>query len=183
LEVNAAESTVLKTNAVLTGLPDFANTFLFVDIKKLSTNLKDIESIKDSETGKSLVDVPNNLYSLNTISYSGNFTGFISDFVAYGTLKSAIGNLSIDLSFKPDENLFTNFSGQVSTRELNLGHLLGNELLGKTSLKATVQGTTKTLLVLFFSMTQMLRLTLWVRLISQTQSRFSTSLPLCQNST
>lgn len=143
LEVNAANSTVLKTSANLTGLPNFKNTFIYFDIKSLSTSLNDIESIENPSTGLPLVNIPDNLYSLDTISYSGNFTGFISDFVAYGTLESAIGTLSMDLSFKPDEeNELTNFEGQVSTRELNLGKLINNEILGKTSLEANVKGVT-----------------------------------------
>ena len=142
IELQALDSTILKANLNLTGLPNFANTFIFLDIKELSTNIKDIESIENPKTNNPLVDIPDNYYSLKKLNYSGTFTGFISDFVAFGTLTSGIGNLSIDLSFKPDEKSTTKFDGKVSTRELDLGKLTANPMLGKISLKATVKGST-----------------------------------------
>lgn len=142
IKINALRSTYLSANVNLSGLPDFKNTLLFIDIKRFSTNIMDIESIENPQTQKPLVDIPDNFYSLKEVNYSGTFTGFISDFVAFGTLSTAIGNLSIDLAFKPDEKSTTAFSGQVSTRELDLGKLTSNSMLGKTSLKANVKGST-----------------------------------------
>jgi hypothetical protein len=140
--ISTKSTTNLQFNASLTGLPDFNNTLLFVDFKNLSTSIKDVKNFKNIKTGKQIIELPENLNSLENVSYSGNFTGFISDFVAYGTIKSAIGNLSIDLSFKPGAKSRTNFNGKLSTNELNLGKLLDNKMLGFTSLKATVKGST-----------------------------------------
>jgi hypothetical protein len=140
--ISTKSNTNLQFNASLTGLPDFNNTLLFADFKNLSTTIVDVKNFKNIKTGKQIIDLPENLNSLERVSYSGNFTGFISDFVAYGTIKSAIGNLSIDLSFKPGAKSRTNFNGNLSTNELNLGKLLDNKMLGYTSLKATVKGST-----------------------------------------
>ncbi|MDX9846151.1 MAG: translocation/assembly module TamB domain-containing protein [Tenuifilaceae bacterium] len=142
LKLNTARSTQILANANLTGLPDINNTFIFTDIKQLTTTIRDIESVKDTRTGQTLVSVPRNFESLKTINFTGNFTGFISDFVAYGTLATAIGSTSIDLSFKPDQNAKTLFNGKVATQELDIGALIGDDLLGKISLTASIEGST-----------------------------------------
>lgn len=142
LELFAADSTRLLFNANLTGLPNFNSTLIFLDIKDLTTNISDIESIRNNETGLPLINLPDNFYALKRLNYSGTFTGFISDFVAYGSLNSAIGKVFVDLSIKPDENSMVNFDGKVSTTSFNLGRLIGNDILGKTSMKATIKGST-----------------------------------------
>ncbi len=142
LKLTTARSSQIMANANLTGLPDINNTFIFTDIKQLKTTIRDIESVRDTRTGQKLVSVPSNFESLKTINFSGNFTGFISDFVAYGTLATAIGSTSIDLSFKPDQNAKTQFNGKVSTQQLDIGKLIGDDLIGKISLAATVEGST-----------------------------------------
>jgi hypothetical protein len=142
LVVSVSSATNISLNCNLSGLPDINNTMLFVDIKNFATTIKDVESFKNAETRKALIEVPSNLYALEKVGFSGNFTGFISDFVAYGTLSTAIGSVSIDLSFKPGAKSRTNFNGKVSTRELDLGRLLDEEMLGKLSLKASVTGNT-----------------------------------------
>lgn len=142
MQITTAESTSLNFNANLTGLPDFNNTLVFLDIKELTTTVQDIESIKNKKTGLPMVSLPDNFTSLKRLSYSGTFTGFTTDFVAYGSLTSSIGKLSVDLSIKPKESSRVSFNGQVSTNKFDLGKLLGNEIIGKTSLKATIKGNT-----------------------------------------
>lgn len=142
LDIKTGNYTSLKANINITGLPNFSNSLLIFDIKKFETHLTDIEAIKDHGTGKSLVELPDNLNTLEKITYSGNFTGFLSDFVAYGTLTSAIGNLSVDISIKPNQQQTTSFDGQISAKNLNLGKLADNNLLGRASLNASIKGST-----------------------------------------
>jgi hypothetical protein len=142
LHLNISNSTYVTANANLTGLPDINNTFLFIDVKDFSTNSDDIESIRDPKSGKPLISLPDELKTLGQIFFNGSFTGFISDFVAYGTLATDIGDLSMDLSFKPDQNALTGFNGKISTNKLDLGTLIGDDILGKISLTASVNGST-----------------------------------------
>lgn len=142
LALTTADSTSLNFNANLTGLPDFNNTLMFIDIKDLTTTVSDIKSIKSKKTGLPIVNLPDKLASLKRLNYTGTFTGFTTDFVAYGSLCSAIGELSVDLLIKPRESSMVNFDGKVSTNGFNLGKLIGNDVIGKTSLMATVKGST-----------------------------------------
>ncbi|HPE17255.1 MAG TPA: translocation/assembly module TamB domain-containing protein [Tenuifilaceae bacterium] len=131
--------TQLNANLNLTGLPNIEETFLFVDINNFATIIDDIETIRDAKTNQRLVTLPDELKSLERVTYQGNFTGFLSDFVAYGMVNSAVGKLSMDISLKPSQKT-SNFNGKVSVSNLNLGKLTNNSLLGKTSLKAEVDG-------------------------------------------
>ena len=140
LDLVLKSQTQLQANLNLTGLPAINETFLFVDINKFSTILDDVESIRNAKTGKRLVSLPEELKTLERITYEGNFTGFLSDFVAYGKLSTAVGKLSMDISLKPSQQT-SNFNGKIYVSNLNLGRITNNSLLGKTSLKAEVDGT------------------------------------------
>lgn len=140
--LHTANRTMLKLNANLTGLPDFKNTLLFFDIKQLNTHVDDLESVKNSITGKTLIKLPDIAHSLKSLQYTGSFTGFISDFVAYGAINSAIGQVFVDISVKPQEASLSGISGKISTDGLDLGKLIGNDILGKTTLEATLKGKT-----------------------------------------
>ena len=142
LSIKTADTTSILANVNLMGLPDFQSTFIFVDIKELITTSDDLQSFKFSDTQQEIIAIPDNLYSLNHISFNGNFTGFITDFVAFGTLSTDIGNISMDLAIKPDQVKNTTFKGSVSTEQLNLGKLVNSDLLGRISLAATVNGNT-----------------------------------------
>ena len=142
LDISTGNNTNLNANINITGLPDINNSLLIVDIKGFTTEISDIEAIKNPSTNKSLIDLPEILMVFEKLSYSGNFTGFLSDFVAYGTLNSSIGNISMDISIKPNQQKTTNFSGEISANGFDLGKLTENQLLGRTSLKANIKGST-----------------------------------------
>lgn len=140
LSIKTADTTSIMANVNLMGLPDFQSTFIFVDIKELITTSDDLQSFRFADTQQKIISIPDDLHSLNHLSFTGSFTGFITDFVAYGTLSTDIGNVSMDLSFKPDQQRATTFQGNLSTNQLNLGKLIANNLLGKVSLAAAING-------------------------------------------
>ncbi len=142
VDLTIGKNTELKANISISGLPDIHNSLLVFDIKNLNIAPDDLAELKKSDTGTPLFVFPENLKVLENISYTGNFTGFISDFVAYGTLESAIGSISMDLAIKPTQQKSTRFNGVVSTKRLDLGKLTNNPLLGTTSLWASIKGST-----------------------------------------
>jgi hypothetical protein len=58
------------------------------------------------------------------VTYRGNFTGFLTDFVAYGTLTSKMGRITTDLSVVPDERRSVTYRGKVATQDFKLGEWL-----------------------------------------------------------
>ena len=142
LQATTGKKTYINSNINLTGLPDFDNTFMFVDIKDLKTSITDLESFSFADSQKQVVQLPDVLNTIQSVDFSGNFTGFISDFVAYGTLKTNIGDISMDLSIKPDQQKATQFKGKIATQKLHLGTLISNKILGEVSLSASLNGST-----------------------------------------
>ncbi|HPT31845.1 MAG TPA: hypothetical protein PLW67_08395, partial [Prolixibacteraceae bacterium] len=70
----------------------------------------------------------------------GNFTGFPTDFVAYGTFDSQMGQIKSDLSFVPAENGSIQFRGKIETTDFQLGKLIATKELGGISLHGMVKG-------------------------------------------
>ncbi|MBN1989635.1 MAG: translocation/assembly module TamB domain-containing protein [Bacteroidales bacterium] len=140
--VETGQLTKFVTNFSMTGLPNIEQTILFVDVKELSTYTSDLNFIRYTKSNKPLIVVPEQLKTLKKVTYIGSFTGYINNFVAYGTITSAIGQISMDISIKPDNSNQIDLNGNVSTQNLDIGLLTNSNLLGKTSLNATIKGKT-----------------------------------------
>ena len=121
------------------GLPKIENTFLYVGVNSLKTNAKDFEQI--SLTGKEPFIVPEVLKKLGNVSFNGSFTGFTSDFVTYGELRTTMGNIRTDISLRPGESKKYMVKGLLKGSDINIGELTGkSEFLGNMSMHANVDG-------------------------------------------
>ena len=115
-----------KTEAVLDFyVNDITSTetmYLFLDLKKSKTTFRELSSIKLPGNGKiRYLQFPETLYEAGEITYQGNFTGFLTDFVAFGTLNSKMGRISTDLSVVPDKGKRITYRGKIATRNFRLG--------------------------------------------------------------
>jgi hypothetical protein len=141
VKLQAGKQTELITDFNLNGLPDINQTFMFVDFKRLTTYASDLEIInRFFKSGKKII-IPSNLNRLGKISYEGNFTGFIDDFVTYGRFVSSLGNASTDILIKPTQGKNLELSGKLKTSSFNLGQLLNSPKIGKISFNAQINGT------------------------------------------
>ncbi|KPL16024.1 MAG: hypothetical protein AMS26_06150 [Bacteroides sp. SM23_62] len=134
--------TVFRGNFDLNGLPDIQETFMYFDIRNLTTTVADIESFqKPGEPGET-VDLSEQFSHLGDITYHGKFAGFYNDFVSYGTLITDVGQLSTDLSIRPDPMENVHFSGKLNTEDFDLARLTDlGDMAGKLSMNAQVEGT------------------------------------------
>jgi hypothetical protein len=127
----------LDGNISLKGLPDIKNTFIDFEANDLQTTYADLYGIIPS-----LKDITEpNLNRLGTISYKGNYTGFINDFVAFGTIKTSLGTVTGDLNLKLPENKPAIYSGKISTQGFRLGDFLNNTDLGAITFSGKVKGS------------------------------------------
>lgn len=141
LQLNA--NTRFEGNFDLEGLPEIDRTFISLDIKELTTNKREIEQIPlPPFDGKTFVEAPENFAALGQITYRGDFTGFLSDFVTYGTLQTAIGSIRSDISIKED-TLINDFlySGAIRLDAFNLAKFYNSELLGPVSCDINITGS------------------------------------------
>jgi hypothetical protein len=131
--------TSLDCDFDFSGLPRIENTFLYIGVNTLKTNAIDFEQIR--YTGKEPFIVPEVLKKLGNISFNGSFTGFASDFVTYGELRTTLGNIRTDISLRPGESKKYMVKGLLKGSNINIGELTGNsELLGNLSMHANVDG-------------------------------------------
>ncbi len=116
----------------LSGLPDIQRTFIAMDVEEAISNREDLETIPlpPFKEGHHL-KVPANLAELGQMRFSGNFTGFFNDLVAYGTLNTSIGKLKTDISLRSDPGGTYHYQGKLATYDLHLGRLYGLKEVGR----------------------------------------------------
>ena len=122
-------------------LSDPETMYLFLDLKQLYTSFSDISGIRlpYNSTIRN-IEFPESFYENDALSFSGNFSGFLSDFVTYGTLESQMGILNTDISVIPKEKGSVRVRGRASTIDFNLGELFQNNKLGEITFNGELDG-------------------------------------------
>ena len=121
----------------LRGLPDINNTFIDFRANNLQTTFADLSSIIPSLKN---VKQPN-LAKLGNIKYKGNFTGFINDFVAFGTINTNLGMVNGDINMKLPANKPAIYLGKISTDGFKLGEFINTSDLGKIVFNGKLNGS------------------------------------------
>ncbi len=130
-------NTYLEGNIALRGLPDINTTFIDFQSKALHTNYKDLVSIAPQIKNIDKPSIP----KLGSIDFKGNFTGFIRDFVAYGTFNTALGNITADVNMKTPIGQPAKYSGTISSTGFNIGSFINSTSLGSIALDVKIDGT------------------------------------------
>lgn len=124
------------------GLPFIDNTYMDIQAEEIVTNKGDVEwlPIPPFEEKKNL-EVPQNLAALGKVTFKGKFSGFFSDFVAFGNFNTAIGSLSSDINLKYNEaTKSSEYSGQLSASQFDAGKIALIDDLGKVTFSVKVKG-------------------------------------------
>ncbi len=133
------KNTVLETSFYMIGLPDFRETFMHFNITRFQTSMEDLRSL-NLPNGKS-IPLPDPLNEFKIIRYSGEYTGYFDDFVAFGKFKTSLGQVSSDIRIKPNARKGFSFQGSLKTESFNIGDLLNEEqLAGNISMSLNVDG-------------------------------------------
>ena len=136
MSIAAGKNTVLRGDIRMNGLPDIEKTFIDFNATDFKTTFADAITIVPM-----LKEIKEpNLARLQYLQFKGNFTGFLRDFVTYGTLETNLGTVVTDVNMKLPEKGSSTYSGKISTSEFQLGEFLGVSDLGKISFNGTVKG-------------------------------------------
>jgi hypothetical protein len=139
IRVSYGENSVLNCDFDFSGLPEIENSFIYLGINNLRTNAKDIAGIR-IPGGKSF-KVPDIIYKLGPVTFNGSFTGFTTDFVAYGKIRTSVGTISTDISFRPEESNRYKIKGLLTGSSIALGQITGKSgILGNVSFRSNVDG-------------------------------------------
>lgn len=134
--VQAGNGTLLNGDISLTGLPDINHTFIDLKANDFRTTYSDAVTIIPAMRRVTDPD----LRKIQFVDFQGNFTGFLRDFVAFGTIRTNLGTAKTDLNVKLPKGQEPIYSGMISTDNFRLGELLGEKKLGSVSFTATVKG-------------------------------------------
>jgi len=141
IELSMGENTRLTFDLYLNGLPNIATTYMHIDLKQSFADLNDLSRVKlPDDFPLTQLKIPSQLLRAGIIEYNGNFTGFLSDFVAYGTFRSKWGVLTTDLSFVPSSGEKLKINGRLKTVDFQLGELAQTDLLDRITFNGDVKG-------------------------------------------
>lgn len=124
-------------NVTLKGLPDIEQTFIDLKSNDLQTNYADLCYVVPS---LKTLQQPN-LARLGNIRYQGNFTGFINDFVTYGTIQTQLGTVVSDLNLKLPKIGAAQYVGKLSTEGFQLGSFINAPEIGRIAFNGKVNGS------------------------------------------
>lgn len=135
--VRAGQATYMKGDFDIVGLPDIDETFLELQFDQVYSNKADAERIIRSITGKKQL-LPAMIGKLGNIYFKGRFTGFPKDFIADGEFKTSLGRVVSDVNMKLAGTPV--YTGTIRAFDFDIGRLLGNKELGRTTFAANIKG-------------------------------------------
>ena len=136
LVIQAGNNSLLNGDISMTGLPDINQTFIDFKANDFRTTYEDAVSFVPEMRR---VTVPN-LRRLQFLRFNGSFTGFIRDFVTYGTLQTNLGVVKSDLNMKLPAGKQPIYSGTISTDYFKLGDFIGDANIGAVALNGSLKG-------------------------------------------
>jgi hypothetical protein len=137
LVIEAGKDTYLNGNITLKGLPDISQTYIDFEANDFRTHYHDAITLFPG-----LKDITQpRLDLLKFVKFKGSFTGFISDFVTFGTVQTSLGTVVTDLNMKFPEKAPSVYSGNISTNDFELGQFLDASQVGKISFKGKLDGS------------------------------------------
>jgi len=96
IKIEAGNNSYLNGDITLTGLPDINQTF--IDFKANDFRTTYADAIKFIPAIRTIEGI--RLDKINYLNFNGSFTGFIRDFVTYGTINTNLGTIKSDLNMK-----------------------------------------------------------------------------------
>jgi len=135
LELSGIGNTNIAASGRVTGLPDFANAYFDLNIRELHSTSRDIKNFIPAGT------IPANITLPASISARGTFKGKINNFTTNMNLASSFGNARVKGSFDQRVKGRERYNGDIDIANFNVGKLIGNDSIGRISLKARVNGT------------------------------------------
>ena len=136
LEVWAGNNTYVHGALSLVGLPNIDETLINIDAKDLRTTYSDAVNFIPAIRG---IETPN-LRRLTYLKFRGTYTGFINDFVTFGTIQTNLGTLQTDLNMKFPSRGDPVYSGTVSTEGFQLGPFINSPSLGLVDFHGAIKG-------------------------------------------
>lgn len=136
LVIQAGRHTLLNGDVSMTGLPDINQTFIDFKANDFRTTYTDAVAFVPAIRNVTTPD----LRQLEFVRFNGSFTGFIRDFVTFGTIQTNMGTIRSDLNMKLPAGQEPVYSGTVSTDLFRLGEFINDPQIGSIAMNGSVKG-------------------------------------------
>lgn len=133
LRLRYGRYTDVLTDLSIYGLPSPDETFIDLSIHSLQTTAAELETMLP------FVTLPPQARMMGVVAFTGNFTGFLQDFVAYGDLSSAMGQFAVDINMNLAGPIAT-YQGNLQARDFQLGKWFNEPAAGKASFRVSIDG-------------------------------------------
>lgn len=140
LTIKAGKATYIKGNFTMKGLPYWNETFMDLKIEMAGSNKKDLDELLSGITNNKIKAIDNIVNKFGNINFTGSFTGFQKDFIAYGEFKTKLGRFKSDVNMKIDQQGVPSYVGNIETFDFNLGELTNEKSLSKITSQLYVKG-------------------------------------------
>jgi hypothetical protein len=141
--LEAGNITRLECDFDLSGLPDFENTYLYIDVNSLVTEISELSVLGLVKSEKLPRDLDR---EVGKMTFRGTFSGFPTDFVTYGRVITRTGTLSTDISLRPSAGNQFHYQGTLKGTGIDAGRIAGNtDLLGSADFHINIDGYIKSL--------------------------------------
>jgi len=137
ITIEAGRDTYLNGNISIAGLPDINKTYIDFEANNFRTVYAD--AIAFIPTLRRITQPRLDL--LQYLRFKGNFTGFVTDFVTFGTLETKLGTVVTDVNMKLPFGKVASYSGIIKTKGFQLGLFIDNRQLGSASFEGKVNGS------------------------------------------
>lgn len=139
-QLSYGKHSLFEANIDLNGMPKIEEAFLYADIRHLRFNRMEMQDIIAGLLGRPFA-LPKELAQLGMIEYRGNLTGFFSNLVSYGTIRTQLGTMYTDISVQLENKLQDlGYNGTLKSNGFEIGKLVNNDELGKTSFEIKTNG-------------------------------------------
>ncbi len=143
IRLKIRDKTLLYCDFSIDGLPDAENAFWHFYFQHFYTSMEELASLPVppfNENGK--LSIPAQLMKFGNIHYKGKFSGFTTDFVAFGSFNTSLGELGSDVSLKQSEDgKKMKLKGQLWSSSISAGVLAGiPEEIGNAGFAITADG-------------------------------------------
>lgn len=136
ITVRAGNNTVLNGDVKMVGLPDIEKTFIDFKANELRTTYAD--AVAFVPLLKNITEP--RLDRIKFLQYKGYYTGFLRDFVTFGTITTNLGVIGNDIIMKLPNEGGAIYSGTIITPGFDIGQLIDNSQLGKIAFNGKVKG-------------------------------------------
>jgi hypothetical protein len=124
LVVESTDKIYVAGDLKLKGLPEWASTYLDLDVNELRTRPSALNALLHEEI------LANDFDKLGNSKFSGHLTGFINEFAVDGLLQTELGNLNTRFHYRLPENSSAIYSGKLVSDNFNVGYLVGEPSIG-----------------------------------------------------